>query len=245
MSRMKQNDLDIMIIDDDAAARRLYSELTEKYLAAYGFRASIAEIDSDQIFTEAVSLRVPDLVLLDIYMPGRGGIDIARELRERSGSVQIIFISGSNEFAEEAFEVGAASYLKKPVVYEKFRASMDRAVKHLNLARAITVIEKREPKKIFISDIRYIETERRQLLFHTAGGEVRTYMTLSATLDLLPVGEFVQINRFQIVPLNGILEVGATELKLSDGTVLMIGAKHADQFQRAYDAFRARKKSGR
>ena len=150
---MKQTGLTIMIIDDDAVARRLYHELTEKYLAAYGFKASIEEIDSDRTFASAIRGREPDIVLLDIYMPGRGGIDIARELRERSGRVQIIFISGSNEYAEEAFEVGAASYLKKPVVYDKFRASMDRAVRRLNLSRTITVIEKREPKRIFISSI--------------------------------------------------------------------------------------------
>lgn len=240
---MKQTGLTIMIIDDDAVARRLYHELTEKYLAAYGFKASIEEIDSDRTFASAIRGREPDIVLLDIYMPGRGGIDIARELRERSGRVQIIFISGSNEYAEEAFEVGAASYLKKPVVYDKFRASMDRAVRRLNLSRTITVIEKREPKRIFISDILYIETENRQLLFHTVGGEVRTYMTLSATKELLPAGEFVQVNRFQIVPLEGILEAGAAELKLKDGTVLAIGAKHADDFRKVYDSYRSGKKS--
>ncbi|MEE0956435.1 MAG: LytTR family DNA-binding domain-containing protein [Eubacterium sp.] len=241
---MKKTDLSVMIIDDDAADRRLYHELTKKYLDAYGFTASIEEIESDQTFAASVVKMEPDIVLLDIYMPGRGGIDIARELRERSGRVQIIFISGSNEFAEEAFEVGAASYLKKPVVYEKFRASMDRAVKRLNLSRTITIIEKREPKRIFISDILYIETESRQLLFHTVGGEIRTYMTLSATMQLLPAGEFVQVNRFQIVPLDGILEAGAAELKLKDGTILMIGAKHADRFQKIYDSYRSGKKNG-
>lgn len=88
-----------------------------------------------------------------------------------------------------------------------------------------------------------IETENRQLLFHTVGGEVRTYMTLSATKELLPAGEFVQVNRFQIVPLEGILEAGAAELKLKDGTVLAIGAKHADDFRKVYDSYRSGKKS--
>lgn len=54
---------------------------------------------------------------------------------------------------------------------------------------------------------------------------------------------FVQVNRFQIVPLEGILEAGAAELKLKDGTVLAIGAKHADDFRKVYDSYRSGKKS--
>ena len=64
-------------------------------------------------------------------MPGILGTEVARELRHQSNKMEIIFLTTSNEFAVDAFEVNAAHYLIKPFTQEAFHEAMDRAINHM------------------------------------------------------------------------------------------------------------------
>lgn len=69
---------------------------------------------------------VPDLMLMDIYMPEKPGIEAAKELRDMGNGSRIVFLTTSREHALEAFGVNAAQYLVKPVTEEILFPILDR-----------------------------------------------------------------------------------------------------------------------
>jgi two-component system LytT family response regulator/two-component system response regulator LytT len=76
---------------------------------------------------EAASRLQPDLIFLDVQMPGLTGFEVARRLLESGPAVQIVFVTAFDEYAIEAFEVNAVDYLLKPVDPSRLETAIDRA----------------------------------------------------------------------------------------------------------------------
>jgi two-component system response regulator AlgR len=119
--------LNILIIDDEQPARdrlrRLLSGMPRFEVA--GEAASSAEA------LERIRELSPDILLLDISMPGMSGMALARVLREGSASPAIIFCTAYQDQALNAFEVEAVDYLVKPVRAERLEKSLDKARRFL------------------------------------------------------------------------------------------------------------------
>lgn len=101
---------DLLVVDDDAELR----ELTEAYLSQQGFTvrtvADAAEMDA------ALADRRPDLIILDLMLPGEDGLSIAKRLKADGGRVPIIMLSAQGDDVDRivGLEVGADDYLAKP-----------------------------------------------------------------------------------------------------------------------------------
>ncbi len=101
----------VLIVEDDAATREAWTDL----LASWGFEAQAAA-DGEEGLALVQSYQ-PQVLLLDIRMPGRDGLDVLREIRERGIDVATIMISGEGDIPEavQAIKLGAYDYLRKPV----------------------------------------------------------------------------------------------------------------------------------
>jgi len=124
--------LSALIVDDEAPARR-------------GLRLRLANIDGVSIAAEcnngrealaAIATHSPDLVFLDIQMPGLDGFDVVRELQADTMPL-IIFVTAFDQYAVNAFEVHAVDYLLKPVEQPRLEAAVRRAREMRDAARAI------------------------------------------------------------------------------------------------------------
>jgi two-component system response regulator AlgR len=119
--------LNILIIDDEQPARdrlrRLLSGMPRYEVS--GEAASSAEA------LERIRELSPDILLLDISMPGMSGMALARVLREGGASPAIIFCTAYQDQALNAFEVEAVDYLVKPVRAERLEKSLDKARRFL------------------------------------------------------------------------------------------------------------------
>jgi DNA-binding LytR/AlgR family response regulator len=231
--------LNIFICDDELIERVLIRKLLNRYTETVHMQAEITECASGDEFLKKLREQPADIVLLDIYMPDMTGIDLARQIRAMGLKSQIIFITSGNEYAAEAFEVGTLSYLQKPVLYEKFKLVMDLAMQHYARTSAIEIFMNRESWKIYISDITYMETLNRKLIIHTGSNDYTTYMTLGKMLEQLPVSEFVQISRFEVVALHRVRTMDSRSVVLTDGTELQISSKYAEQAFSSYEAYRS------
>lgn len=85
---------------------------------------------------EKIRALAPDLIILDIQMPGRSGMEIARALRPEECRPEVIFVTAFDRFATDAFEVEAADYLLKPVAFDRLRLGVERARRRRALREA-------------------------------------------------------------------------------------------------------------
>lgn len=228
----------ICVFDDDEIDRRIYIGMAERFLEENGMDAEIRRIRTDEEFARLMCERVPDIILLDVNLPGRHGIEVAREIRQKSCTAQIIFVSNCNKFAAEAFEVEALSYLKKPLDYARFKCVMDRAMSRICRAQSLTVNDDREKKTIFVDDIIYMETQNRKLTFHLREDLVESYLSLAHALEMLPKNRFVQISRFTAVALRHIRQIHESAVIMKNHDILPLSPKMAARVHNLYSAYR-------
>jgi DNA-binding NtrC family response regulator len=119
----------ILIVDDDTTARYgMKRVLEESY--------KVLEAENAAAARRVMAAENPDLLLLDIEMPGESGLDLLRELRARDSSPAVIMITayGSEKVAVEAMKSGAYDYLPKPFEVDELRLVVEKALDHLDLA---------------------------------------------------------------------------------------------------------------
>jgi two-component system LytT family response regulator len=131
------NKFQVIIIDDERIAR----EEVKRALAEFsGFEIAGEAADADEA-KELIEENRPDLIFLDIQMPGKTGFDLLESLSEVP---EVVFTTAFNEYAVQAFEVNALDYLVKPLRKERFAKTMERVREHL--------ISKSNDRRIFIKD---------------------------------------------------------------------------------------------
>ncbi len=118
---MPQQALRTLIVDDEPIARAILAE----ELADFDDVAVIGEAGNAEAAMRRIDELAPDLVLLDIQMPGRDGFELVRGI---AGPLPaIVFVTAYSEHALQAFEIGAVDYLLKPIAVERLRQAVDRA----------------------------------------------------------------------------------------------------------------------
>ena len=111
----------ILVVDDDASVRAMLRE----YLAGHGFR--VGEAGNGAQMREQIDREVPDVVLLDVRLPGEDGLVLARYVRERYDS-GVIMVTALNEMDDkrEAIQTGADDYVEKPFDLATLAATVQR-----------------------------------------------------------------------------------------------------------------------
>jgi two-component system, LytTR family, response regulator len=120
----------ILIADDEASARCRLATM----LADYSEVEICAEVGDGIAALDAIERLKPDVVLLDIEMPGLDGFEVIRELSGPKVPL-IIFVTGYNKYAIKAFEVSAVDFLLKPVTEDRLNQALEKA--RLNMLREL------------------------------------------------------------------------------------------------------------
>jgi DNA-binding LytR/AlgR family response regulator len=135
-----------------------------------------------------------DVLLLDIYMAGIKGIDLARALRNLGDEGEIIFLTSSRDYSLEAFEVNAAQYLVKPYLEESLFSALDQVMRRIEVdRRAVIVLKTSEGiSRIAPRDVVYTETSRNnyQLIHTIQGQKMEVRMTSAELFTLLSMNKF-------------------------------------------------------
>ena len=116
--------LRVLIVDDEQLPRQRLLRLLEEIPNT----ECVGECANGRSAVDAIESLMPDLVLLDVRMPGMGGLEVARALATGGGHVPfVIFVTAFDEYALSAFEVHAIDYLLKPVERDRFVPAIERA----------------------------------------------------------------------------------------------------------------------
>lgn len=176
-----------------------------------------------------------DLVFLDIYLDKENGIDIARRIREYQ-DVNIVFLTSSNEFALDAFEVRALHYILKPINGKQIQEVMRRYKRQQKIEDIKQVKIKVGHSEVILpeSHISYIEKEGKVALIHTKQGMLRSYSTLEVLYDQLSHALFTRPQRSYIVNYNFIKEVKTSVLVLKNQLEISMNRKIRSKLKNDY-----------
>ncbi len=245
--------LRVLVVDDEAPARRKVLRLLREETGV----EIAGEADSGEAAVEAIRKETPDLVFLDVQMPGMDGFKVLQSLNAAKIQMpRVIFVTAHDKFALRAFEVHAFDYLLKPVGEERFREALRRArVQNENsadgfAARVQSMVEQLEREKslpdrlliqedsraIFVPvrEILWVEADRNYLLLHCGKKTHTLRSTLDALQDSLDPKSFVRINRGTLVRLDAVRELlpwfhGEYKVVLHDSTELRWSRRYVSQ----------------
>jgi len=202
-----------VIIDDERLARNELKKLLLEFpeIEVVGEAANAAE------GLEKIENLSPDLIFLDIQMPGLTGLQFIQSMTEKP---MIILITAYEKYALEGFNLDVTDYLVKPV-------SLDRFVKACNKAKELYELKNRTNKdapsnpdyffvnvdysllKVNFSDIRYIEGLKDYIKIHlkSSSRAIITRMAMKAIEEELPVAKFLRIHKSYIISLEHITAI--------------------------------------
>jgi two-component system, LytTR family, response regulator len=240
-----------LIIDDEALARRRLAAM----LADEPTIQVIGEADGGPAAVRAIADQRPDLVFLDVQMPGLDGFGVLRCTAGAHRPV-IIFVTAHDEHAIRAFEVHAADYLLKPIVSARLREAVRRAVERvrtasqsentLHIERLLSEAEPNSPNAgriaikqpdgtVFVNagDISWIEADGDHLRLHAARTVLVIRETLANFADALEPFGFVRVHRSAIVNPAAVTRVepiakGDYYLALRDGARVRSGRRYRE-----------------
>jgi two-component system, LytTR family, response regulator len=226
-----------LIVDDEPLARaRLRSLIKE-----VPWLQCIGEAASGRTAVHAVRELAPDLLFLDIRLPGESGVEVLRHL-DRPPAV--MFTTAYDAYALTAFELGAIDYLLKPFGRERFARAMERARPLLELKagadagqRAQEVLASGRVRRLFVRDggrvvplpmtsIERIEACDDYLIVHGAARQYRLNLQLSALEARLDPAQFVRIHRSHMINLDHLASISPYDgsrfqVTLRSGTMLV------------------------
>lgn len=184
----------------------------------------------------------PDLLLLDIAMPGKDGLDVARALSGKADAPAIIFVTAFDRFAVEAFDVAAIDYVLKPVEKERLTLAISRVRERKAEPRNVEADDspwaeefwvpyKSELRRIVATEIDRVEAERDYMRLHVGSISYLLHQTITGLEERLNPEEFIRLHRSHLVRRDWIASLrhdggGVWMACLKCGTEIRIGRTH-------------------
>lgn len=238
--------MQVAICDDEKEIRDMLADKVRRFCP----EAEILYFESGEELLEADSLS--DILLLDIQMPGKSGMETARELRKRDRRAILIFVTAIEEYVFQAFDVGAFHYLVKPFTDEKFESVFRNAVRQYQevLNREPYASEKEERcliikaggihTKVLLKDIVYAEVFNRKIILHKMEEEIEYYGKLS-DLEKQTGEDFFRPHRAYLIHFKYVVKYDSSIIWMEKGTAIMAKQNYSE-FVKRYLKYNQRKR---
>jgi two-component system LytT family response regulator len=211
-----KNSITTILVDDEPLARKLLKE----YLQDFPDIKIIAECKNGRQAIKAINENKPDLIFLDIRMPGMDGFEVLENLKHIP---RIIFSTAYGDYALKAFEANAVDYLLKPYDRKRFARAVQKTVERSiksndEIEQIVRVLQQSKefeghPTRIFVrvgrkiisvhvSDIMWIEADGDYARLHTNNGVHLCNLSLNVLEDRLDPSRFLRVHRSHIIASN-------------------------------------------
>jgi DNA-binding LytR/AlgR family response regulator len=225
-----------MAIDDEPLAL----DIMESHIKKCNNLQLIAKCANAIEASEAIKIEKPDLIFCDISMPEISGIDFMKSIQD--SGILVVFTTAYSEYAVDAFTLDALDYLLKPVSFDRFKKSVERAEEYFEIKNKSEqpqsemseafMFVKADSKmvKINYEDIWYVEAFADYVKIYL--GEDKRIVTLQTMKNMeqnLPAAQFARVHRSYIVAVNKVLAIGAHEVKVGTKNI-PLGKNYKDAF---------------
>ena len=225
--------LRVVLVDDEPLA----IERLEALCGRIADVEVVGKADHGEAALEVIGKTQPDLVLLDLTMPGLDGIEVARKLAEQTTPPAVIFVTAHESFAVEAFDLDAVDYVLKPVAAERLERAIGRAIAKrgepqgtgdTRWLQELWVPHRSELVRVSVSDVRRIDAERDYVRLFVGEKTYLLLQTIAGLEEKLDPEEYIRIHRSTILRRDHIAGLrhdglGVWSVELEDGETLRIG----------------------
>lgn len=231
----------IAVCDDDAAFSKVFCQMLEEQFA-------LKDWDCDcQVFSSGRALLNADLeevqtVFLDVDMPGMGGIDAARRLRERYPSLLIVFVTAFPEYAVEGYCVDALRYLLKESLASQLPECVDAIESRLTSGQGCIRVHTGDRAAVVrLEDVIYLEgTTLRRVVLHMANGTSLECMgRLGEHEKELAGQDFLRIQKSYLVNMRHIEDIRNYTAILTSGEALRVSRQGYSEVCRRFVMWKA------
>lgn len=228
------------IVDELKARCGTYFEMKNMEVEVVGMKHFPEELASlSELRAASEERKLPDILLLDIDMPDRNGLEIKEELAELEKGPYIIFVTSHRETIEEAFGRNVIGFLNKPVEPMKFNKLMERALDYCRSSQTHVMVDGR---KIFCADIIYLQTSGIYTKVHLKGGAfIELRKSLKEWETLLPMEDFFRISDNRLVNFAWVGQVEAGRIILETGETFDISRRKKKLCRKMFVRYAARK----
>ena len=239
----------IAICDDEEKVRKI---LAEKARQLCPEAEVLCYVSGEELLSAD---RAPDILFLDIRMPGPGGMETAARLREKHKRMILIFVTAAEEYVFRAFDVGAFHYLVKPFTQQKFASVLLGAAKLYRELwqtadrrggqeeeKGIMIFSGGSHIRVCLNDIVYAEVFNRKVVIHKMAEDMEYYGKLSE-LEKLAGEDFFRPHRSYLVNFRYVAQYDSTKIVMEKGTVPM-AKKNYPLFVKRYLQYNRRTWSG-
>ena len=230
-----------IIVDDERLAREEFKSMLKKFPQI----DVVGEFKNAKLAEEGIQSLNPDLLFIDIQMPGESGMELIERLESPPRTV---FVTAFDEFAIKAFELNAYDYLLKPLDNERLEDVISRISEEHKIPEAVEKATKLEKgDRIFIKDgervwfvniedIRYFESDGNYVKVFFENFHPLILRSLSSLADRIDEKLFFRANRKYLVNLNRIVKIeswfnGSLQVEMDCGTKIDISRRQAIKFK--------------
>lgn len=235
-----------LIIDDEKLAR----ELLREFLETFPQIEIIGECNKGTDAVEQINKLKPDMIFLDVQMPGMNGFDVLDEIEHEP---YVIFTTAYDQYAIQAFERNAVDYLLKPLDQDRFKLAVDRALKRKkmeegNIEDLLGSLRPENPRtsydshifvqkseKLFnlpLDEIIYLEASGDYTVISTKNDQFVSSSGIGKLEEIMNPDTFIRVHRSTIVNVNYLKEIerhfnGGMVVKMQNGKSFPVSRTYA------------------
>lgn len=224
----------VVICDEDRTAAAAAQSILQKIAVRRGMDLQVLCMATAAECYAYLLTDKADLVILETEIAGASGIELAKRLRENLGrAFALIFLTGSNEYAAESYEVDAAYYLLKPCEEKKMLLALERA--HIfEKEKTIAVFDGKNILRLNKSDIIAVEVLNKNCRIYTAEQEYEVHTALSRLKQVLPSTYFWHVHRSYIVNIEHIEKQEDYDFYMTNGIRIPIRRSQFSEIKADY-----------
>lgn len=234
-----------LIIDDEQLAR----ELLREYIEQIPEITIIGEATKGKDAVELIDERMPDLIFLDVQMPGMNGFDVLDDITH---DPYVIFTTAYDQYAIKAFEKNAVDYLLKPLDEERFRLAIKRAMERMKLEQNnvgellrnmktenktsydshIFVQKSEKLLNLAVDEIMFLEASGDYTILSTKADQFVSSSGIGKLEEILNPETFIRVHRSTIININFLKEIekhfnGGMIVKMQNGKSFPVSRTYA------------------
>lgn len=166
-----------------------------------------------------------DIYILDVEMPFKNGLEVAKEIRKLYPDPVFIFVTNYVDYAVDAYEVNTYRYIPKAVLEEKLPQALGTLLPSLLLKEERYYVLKRRglSERIPLDDIYYLKKEGKYVVIFHRKGESRIRKSLSTVFHELKSSEFIMVDKSYAVNIRHIMKINGHDLVMRNDAVVPVG----------------------